>query len=68
MIDKAGVIDKVNIRVSKSKTRFFIFEARLIFAKLRQTFSTALILHYFDLKYHIQSEIHVSGYAINRVL
>lgn len=37
----------------ESKTRFFIFRARLAYAKLRQAFNTALILHHFYSKYHI---------------
>lgn len=35
------------------ETRFFTLGVRLAFAKLRQAFKIDLILHGFDLKYHI---------------
>ena len=35
---------------------------------MRQAFFKALILHYFDLEYHIRIETDASGYAIGRVL
>ena len=59
-------------KLSKSKKtvrsfNFLIPRAKLIFTKLRQAFVKALILYYFNLKHHIQIEINVSGYAINRV-
>lgn len=47
--------------------RFFIPRARLVFAKLRQTFSKALILHYFNPQCHIQIGIEISSYTINKV-
>ena len=40
---------------------FLIFEARLAFIE-------ALILHFFNSKYHIQIEINASGYVINKIL
>lgn len=47
--------DKVIVEASSKRfeTRCFSPKARLAFAKLKQTFSIALILHHFDLKYHI---------------
>ena len=47
---------------------FFIPEARLAFTKIRQALVKALILHYFDSKYHIWIEIYISRYAISKIL
>ena len=44
---------------------FFTLGARLKFAKLRQAFVKAPILHHFDLDCHIQVEMDVSGYVIS---
>lgn len=51
-----------------SGTRFLNPGARLAFTKLRQAFSKAPILHYFDLKCHIWIETNISGYVICRLL
>lgn len=48
----------------KSEMRFFATEAKLTFAKLRNSFSIALILYCFDLECHIWIETNVSSYAI----
>ena len=62
---------KTSKNLSKSKktigSDFLTFRARLAFAKLRQTFVKAPILHHFDPKYHIWVEIDVSGNAISGV-
>ena len=42
-----------NSRNMEVEPDFFIFKARLVFTKLRKTFIKALILYYFNLKYHI---------------
>ena len=47
---------------------FFTLRAKLTFAKLRQAFVKALILHYFDPERHNQIEIDVLDYAIGEVL
>ena len=47
---------------------FFTSKAKLAFTKLSQTFVKALILHYFDLKYHIQIETDISKYIISKIL
>ena len=39
-----------------------------MFAKLRQVFVKAPILHYFDLERHIRIETDASGYAISAIL
>lgn len=61
---------KVIVKANKkgSKRGFIIFEARLNFAKLRQAFNIAPILHYFDLKYPIEIENNVLGYIISGIL
>ena len=46
---------------------FLIPGAELAFAKLRQAFLKALILHHFDLKRYIRIETDVSGYTIGEV-
>lgn len=46
---------------TESETRFFIPGVKL-------AFSTTLILHHFDTKYHIWIETDASGYAIGRIL
>lgn len=58
------VVDKINLRLLEFGTGFFIPRARLTFAKLRQAFHIALILHYFNPDCHIRIEIDVSNYAI----
>lgn len=50
-IGSGKVIVEVNSK--RFQTGFFILGVRLAFAKLRQAFSTTLILHYIDLKYQI---------------
>ena len=49
-------------------SNFFTPRAKLAFTKLRQAFVKALILHYFDPKYHIWIEMDALGYAIGGVL
>lgn len=69
-INRVGVgkvIMEANIINKKSKTEFFILKAREAFANLRQAFNKAPILHDFDLKWHMQIEIHASGYAISKI-
>lgn len=51
--DKVNVVGKANTGSSISGTGFLTPGARLAYAKLRQTFSTALILHYFDVECYI---------------
>lgn len=51
----------------KSRTGFFILEAKLAFAELRQAFSLVLILHHFDLKYEIWIKTNASGHTIGRI-
>lgn len=47
-INKFGIVDKANLKTFKSRTKFIIPKTRLVFAKLRQVFSTTLILYYFS--------------------
>ena len=54
--------------VKNSNRGFFIFRARLAFAKLWEAFIKALILYYFDPKCHTYIKTNVSGYAINGIL
>ena len=49
-------------------TRFLTFKTRVIFTQLRQAFTKALILWYFDPEYHIRIETDASIYAIGEVL
>lgn len=51
-----------------SRSGFFILRARLTFIKLRQAFTKAPILHYFNLEYYNWVEADASGYAIGGVL
>lgn len=51
-----------------SKTDFLISKASLAFMQLKKVFTKALILYHLDLKYYIQIETDVLGYAIARVL
>lgn len=55
------IIETIN---KESIIAFLIFRAQLVFAKLRQAFSIALILHHFDLKRHIRIERNASDYII----
>ena len=57
-----------NSKNMEVKPSFFTFKARLAFTKLRQIFVKALIFYYFNPKCHIQIEINISKYAINRIL
>lgn len=42
---------------SSFKSNFFIFEAKLILAKLKQTFIKTSIFYFFDLEYQIYIKI-----------
>ena len=57
-----------NSRNMEARSGFFIPKAKLAFIQLRQIFVEALILHHFDLKYHIWIETDVSGYMIGGIL
>ena len=57
-----------NSKNMEAEPSFLIFKARLVFIKLRQVFIEALILHYFDLKYHIWIKTNIFRYVINRIL
>ena len=59
-----------NSSKSKKSVRsdFLTPGAKLAFAKLRQAFVKAPILHHFDPERHIRIETDVSGYAIGGVL
>ena len=59
-----------NLSKSKKTVRsdFLTFRARLAFAKLRQVFVKALILHHFDSERHIRIETDVSSYTISGIL
>ena len=46
---------------------FLTFRARLVFAKLKQTFIETSIFYHFDLKYHICIRSNVFDYIINNV-
>lgn len=50
------------------KPKFLTSKARKAFNYLKQAFTEALILRYFDLELYIRIEINVSSYAIGRVL
>lgn len=68
MINEANIIDETNLRPSESGTGFLNLVTRLAFAKLRQTFSTAPILYYFNKKYYIWIKTNASSYVINRIV
>lgn len=61
---------KVIIEASNKESgmEFFILDAKLAFADLKQAFSTTPILHYFYLKYQIQIEIYALKYFIDEIL
>ena len=77
--DEIKVDDKVGKKgrnLSKSKNlfkskkielSFLTFGTKMVFTKLRQAFVKTPILHYFDLKCHIQIKTDASGYAISGV-
>lgn len=73
-VDDVSIVDVNRISMAKSKdlvkieAGFLTFKARLAFVKLRSAFIKVLILHYFDLKYHIRIKTNVLGYAIGEVL
>ena len=48
--------------------KFFNFEAKEAFNRLRQAFTKGPIFRHFDLESHIRIEIDASGYAIGEVL
>lgn len=62
---------KMTVKIHKvgknPKTRFLTVGARLAFARLRQAIGTILILHYFNLKCHIQIETDISRYTMSRI-
>lgn len=46
---------------------YFIPKARLAFTKLKQIFTKASILYYFEANYYIYIKIDISGYAIKKI-
>lgn len=73
-VDSTG---SVKIKLPKFRTLVLSKEAgsgfptlrvRLTFTKLREAFIKALILHHFDLEYHIWIETNTLSYAICRIL
>ena len=50
------------------KPKFLTSKAKEAFNRLRQAFTKASILRYFDPECHIQIETNASGYAIRGVL
>lgn len=56
------------VQLKELETGFFTSRTKLIFAKLRQTFIKAPILHYFDPQYHIWIKTNILGHAIDGVL
>ena len=58
----------LNSKDTGIRSDFFTPNAKLAFIKLRyEAFIKILIFHYFDLKYNIQIEINVFGYAVSGV-
>lgn len=57
----------VETNSKESGMRFNTSEAKLAFAKLKQTFSIAPIIHHFDLECHIGIKTDEYGYVINGV-
>ena len=49
-------------------TSYLTPDARQAFIQLRQAFTKARILQYFDLEYHIRIETDISSYAIGWIL
>lgn len=64
IINEANMIGKNHTKSSKSGMEFLTSRAMLAFAELRQTFNTALILHYSNPKYYIGIETDASNYTI----
>ena len=58
---------KKGVKTSKSPD-YLNLASKKAFNYLQHTFTKALILQHFDLKWHIQIKTDVSGYAIGRVL
>lgn len=61
------LIIEANLLGEEFETRFFTSGARLVFAKLRQTFRPASVLRHFDLECHIQMKIDILDYAISKI-
>lgn len=51
-----------------SRICFLIPKAKVVFIYLKKIFTKVLILHYLDLKRHIQIKIDVSSFAIDEIL
>lgn len=71
-IDKSNEIGSRKVeenlpKLNSFETRFFTFEAKIAFIRLKKAFTKALILYYFDPKYHIQIEINGSSFAISGI-
>ena len=50
------------------ETDFLTSKAKKVFTHLQKAFTKVLILHYFDLKYHIHIETDILKYAISKIL
>lgn len=66
MVGVCKIIEEPNSK--EYRMRFLTLRAMLVFAKLMHTFSIALILRHFDLKYYIWIEIDISEHAIVKTL
>ncbi len=65
---KSDLLKANFIKINSFGTDFLTLKAKKTFIHLWKTITKALILKYFDLKYHIQIEIDALGYAISEVL
>ena len=66
--DKSEILTCFSNIEGTGKFMFLTLNAKEAFNHLKQEFSKALILQYFDLECHIWIETNASDYAINKVL
>lgn len=55
-------------KINLSGTRFLTSKAKITFSRLKKAFIEALILHHFDLEYHIWMKTDSSGFYLGKIL
>ena len=64
---KSAKSDFTKLVCGAEKSSLLTPNAKQVFIQLRQVFTKVQILQHFDLKYHIQIETNISGYAIGSI-
>ena len=67
-MNKSKILVNLTVATNAGAMGYFTPKTRETFIQVRQAFTKAPILQYFDSKYHIRIETNESGYVIEGVL